>query len=131
MPDHRLNWSMRRLRATIAACVVVRSVASSAYHRLDMVSVGVMGYPALSCSIHRIRGSTSKSNRRAERGSPWRVPLWTFMGGVGPCGVRNTVVAEVYRLRTREVKSSGKPRKVRVRVSSRWSREGKAPLKSM
>jgi hypothetical protein len=95
MPDQRLNWSMRRLRAAMACCVVVRRVASSAYQRLEMVSVGVMGYPVLSCSIHRMRGSMSKSNRREERGSPWRVPRWIFMGGVGPCGVRKTVVAEV------------------------------------
>ena len=53
------------------------------------------------------------------------------MGGVGPCGVRKMVVADVYRLLMREVKSGGKPRKVRVRVRSRWSRDGKPPLKSM
>ncbi len=75
MPDHWLNWSMRRLRAAIVGSEVVSRVASSAYHRLEMVSVGVMVYPVLSCSIQRIRGSMSKSNRREERGSPWRVPL--------------------------------------------------------
>ena len=75
-------------------------------------------------------GSTMRSNSRGERGSPCSVPRLCPTGGVCPCGVINSVVAPLYKLETRQVKSVGRPRNSRTRTNCLWSVEGKAPLKS-
>ncbi len=131
MPDHVLNYWIMSRREIISSIDLVRRVPSSAYHLLASLRPHeAMSYPLPEAVSHLMSGSTIRSKRRGDKGSPWRVPRLFPTGEMCPCGVMNSVVAPLYRFETSLVKSEGRPRNSSTRTGCLWSVEGNAPLKS-
>jgi hypothetical protein len=97
---------------------------------VSLRSQEAMSYPLPETLSHRMSGSIIRSKSRGDNGSPCRVLRRIPKGAVWPCGVMNYVVAPMYKLETRRVKSAGSPRNSRTRTSCLWSGEGNAPLNS-
>ena len=117
-------------REIISSTEVVRRVLSSAYHLLvSLRPQEAMSYPLPEAVRYLVSGSTIRSNRSGDKGSPCRVPRRIPTGEVCPCGVMNFVVAPLYRFETSLVKSEGRPRNSSTRTSSVWSMEGNALIK--
>ncbi len=71
MPDHAMNYWTMSNSEIISATELVTSVPSSAYHLLTSLRPHeVMSQPLSAALSHQIRGSTIRSKKRGERGSP-------------------------------------------------------------
>ena len=102
------------------------------YHLLASLRPhGAMSYPLLEAVSHLMSGSTIRSNRRGDKGCLGGFPVESPPVRCDRMGyVINYLVAPLYRLETKRVKSEGIPRNSSTRTNCLWSVEGNAPVKS-